>query len=205
MNQNRLLGIIAMLAAPFLFVDFLVHGMGGQFESTSFSGIFSLIYMTGWVCSIIGLLRLKATGETKFGRVILWIQLLLLFLANIWNAWVILQPGANDVLFRVLDMFWPVSNAFMMVIAITAIRAKKIKGWRRFVPLFVALWLPVGLLVTGLFFGRASTGIVIAGTYSAIAWMLLGYVVATNPTDRRARLLKERFNKSDKKYLIAIN
>lgn len=194
-----------MIAAPFLFIDFLSHGTGHQFEFTWLSGVFSLIYMMGWVCSIVGLMRLKATGNSKLGKAILWIQLMLLFVANIWNLWVIVQPGANSTLFRILDLFWPVSNAFMIVVAIATLKAKKLMGWRRYAPLFVALWLPVGLMLAGVVFGHSILSIVITGLHSTLGWVLLGYSISTPySTNIDLRELREAFE-SNKKYMIAIN
>jgi hypothetical protein len=60
----------------------------------------------------------------------------------------------------------------MLAIGITALRAKKLTGWKRFVPLFAGLWFPVAVvpaMVTGFF--------ALAGPYSAVAFALLGLVV----------------------------
>jgi hypothetical protein len=173
----RLLGILGMLGAPFLLIDFLVHGTSTQYQSTSLSGFFSFVYISAWMCSIIGLWKLEATGTTHWGRLVLLIQLFFLTLANVSNIWSIIQPVKDSKLFFFLDLFWPVSNLFMLATAIMVIKAGRWNGWTRYVPLVVALWLPFCLGVLNGLLGMSLSNMLAGGFYSAIAWMLLGYTV----------------------------
>lgn len=173
----RLAGMLAILGAPFLFVDFLAYNMNGANESTSLSGVFNLIYISAWMCSIVGLWKARATGYNKWGRIVLIIQLVFLSLANCWNIYVIMDPGAETVLYRVLDFFWPISNLWMLVTGITVVTAKVLNGWMRFIPLVVGLWLPVNIGFMSAMMGQTNTGMIVGGLYSAIAWSLLGIVV----------------------------
>src|SRR5215208_7066983 len=108
--NNRTLGMLAMLGAPFLGIDLLIHGAKGpeaQFEHSSLSGFFSLIYISGWMCSVVAMRRMKATGGTRFGKFILVFQLVTLTLANTWNVYEIIAPGSSGIVYQLLDMFWP--------------------------------------------------------------------------------------------------
>ena len=105
-----------MCCAPFLCLDFLVHGQAGpnqEYKHTSLSGVFSLIYMIGWVCSIVVLRRIWATGHSRWGKFILNAQLFTLMMANAWNIYEIISPAANTTVYFILDMFWPLSQVVM--------------------------------------------------------------------------------------------
>ena len=173
----RLAGIIAIVGAPFLFLDFLMYNMDGKNESTSLSGVFNLIYISAWMCSIVGLWKARATGYNKWGRIVLIIQLVFLSLANCWNIYVIIDPGANTVLYQTLDFFWPISNLWMLATGITVLSAKVFKGWHRFVPLIVGLWLPISISFLSALLRQSNMGMIIGGIYSALAWSLLGLVI----------------------------
>ncbi|HYE53184.1 MAG TPA: hypothetical protein VD996_00020 [Chitinophagaceae bacterium] len=180
--NNRILGILAFIGAPFLCIDQMVHGQNGPqsgFEHTSVSGLFNLIYMLGWMCSIAVLRRIKATGTAGFGKAILVIQLCTLTLANVWNVYEIIAPGSESTLYFILDLFWPISNLVLLIIGITVIRARRLQGWKRFVPLLAGIWFPVSIV---LFFtaGQGYLTMVLSGLYSAVMWTLLAYVSYTS-------------------------
>ena len=173
----RLAGIIAIFGAPFLFLDFLMYNMDGKNESASLSGVFNMIYITAWMISIVGLWKAKATGYNKWSKIVLIIQLAFLSLANCWNIYVIMNPGAETVLYRVLDLFWPISNLWMLATGITIVVAKVLMGWMRYVPLIVGLWLPLNLAFMSAMMGQTNLGMIVGGVYSALAWSLLGLVI----------------------------
>jgi hypothetical protein len=177
---NKLLGTIAMLAAPFLFLQMAVGNKDNDYN-TSLSGFFDLIYMIGWMCSTIGLLRLQATGSKKSGNALLQVQLAFLCLANLWNIWVIFDPTNKSSLFFVLDMFWPLSNLCLLVVGIVTAVTGKLRGWRRYVVLITGMWLPVALSSL-MIFGRNNTSLFIGGIYSTIAWFTLGWMIYTSHT-----------------------
>ncbi len=176
---NRTLGTIGMLGAPFLCIDLIFHSgkaNGEAYTHTSLGGIFSLLYITAWMCSIIGLWRLQATGKNKSGKTLLVIILITLTLANGWNVYEIIDPQANTPLYALLDMFWPISNLVMFIVGIAVIVARKLTGWKRFVPLLVGLWFPISICLF-LLLGRTIMVMYLSGLYSAINWIVLGYVV----------------------------
>ncbi|ANE52714.1 hypothetical protein [Flavisolibacter tropicus] len=179
--SQRTLGILGIIGAPFLFVTFIPDVLVGEVDqNSSLQGLFELIYMLGWMASIMGLTKLQATGTDKWGRWVLIIQLAFLSLANIWNIWNIFQPNANTTLYKILDFTWPASNVWMLVVGITTVKVHRLKGWRRWVPLLVGLWSPIGLMTMGIL-GRSHTSLYIAGIYSASAWFLLAFMIWLTP------------------------
>jgi hypothetical protein len=172
---NKLLGAAAILSAPFLTLQMLVSGEGTE-THTSLEGLFDLIYMLGWMCSIVGLMRLQAAGIKKSGTRLLSIQLVLLCIANVWNIWVMVAPGYNPPLFYILDAFWPLSNLFMLVIGIVIAVRGVLTGWRRWVVLFTGCWLPIALGFL-YFVGRSNISLYVGGLYSVFAWSLLGWMI----------------------------
>jgi hypothetical protein len=165
----KLLGIIAIVCAPFLYVDFATSA---QNANTWKTGLFGFIYMIGWIGSVVALKRMNALGKTKWAKIAVTVQLSLLTLAQVWNIWVIAGSSYGNIIFRILDMCWPLSNIWMLVIGITAVKAKKLQGWKRYAPLFAGLWFPL-TVIPAITLGYFQ----LAGPYSAIAFSILGLVV----------------------------
>ena len=76
--NNRVLEILAMICAPALLIEELL--LRGQ-ESAAITGIASMVFMAGWICSNTGMRRMKATGTGTWGRAVLLTQLVGLVLA----------------------------------------------------------------------------------------------------------------------------
>ena len=169
----KVLGSIAMLASPFLWIERYFYEQA--LDNTSLTGACDLIYMIGWSCSIVGLIKLRAAGDNFWGKTILLIQLGCLCIANIWNIWVIVDPLNQTTLFNMLDKFWPLSNGFMLITGITVIVGKKISGFFRFVPLMAGLWLPV-TAVSGMLLNEEHLFYVMNG-YSFCSFFLLGLMI----------------------------
>ena len=183
--NTKTLGIIGILTSPFLAADFIVNNVFQEYHPNSLTGVFSLIYMTGWLGCIAALYNHKASGYKRSGRIVLIIQMSMLILAEGWNIYTIIEPGASTILYHVLDAFWPISNCFMLVTGITIINAKVLKGWQRYVPFVVGLWLPASILIS-IIIGKSSLAAVLFSSfYSAIAWFLLGLTVYLS-ADRKA-------------------
>jgi hypothetical protein len=107
------LALVAMAASPFFFFELLVNK-----SNTSLSGVCDLIYMTGWMCTIISLLRMNATGFNNKNKIILYVQLGTLTVAQIWNVWTIADPQNGNPLYFILDFFWPISNITLLIVGI---------------------------------------------------------------------------------------
>jgi hypothetical protein len=180
--RNRILGTIGMLGAPFLCIDLIFHSgqaNGSDYSHTSLGGFFSLLYISAWMCSIIGLRQLHAAGKNKFGKNLLLLLLFTLTLANCWNVYEMIDPGANTPLYGMLDMFWPISNLVMLLAGITIVAARQLMGWKRYVPLMVGLWFPLSVSLL-LLMGKTSAVMYVSGFYSAISWIILGYVIRSS-------------------------
>jgi hypothetical protein len=177
--NNRILGSIGMAGAPFLLIDTVSSGFFVNSHS-SLSGLYNLIYITAWFCSIVGLWRAGAFGYSKGGRWMYFIQLFFLGMANAWNTYEVIQPGAGTPLYYILDACWPLSNISMLATGITILLARRLPGWKRFVPLLVGLWLPFGLLLWAMF-SRTPAVLLSVNIYSAVVWFLLGLTVFHSP------------------------
>ncbi|MFD1141562.1 hypothetical protein ACFQ4C_10605 [Larkinella insperata] len=180
--NNRLLGALAMLGAPCLGLSMIrALILNDNFESDLFGGVLSVLYMAGWLCSMVGLWNIRATGDSRFGRASLGVIFGSLTLANVWNVYDALVPNANTFLYRALDLNWPLSNLMMLVIGIAVIRARRLTGWNRYIPLVVGLWLPFSILVSIPGGGAQGTWAgSLSAVYSIITWTLLAYVVYTS-------------------------
>lgn len=171
---------MALIGAPFLCINTYIHVPDPNahvYVTDSLSGFFDLLYISGWLCSIIGLRRIGAMGRDRFGRIITALSLGSLTLANIWNVYEMILPDHNTILYHALDSFWPISNVVMIGVGIAVIRAKKLNGWKRYVPLMCGLWLPVTILVS---FALNDFAFTLSIGYTAIAWTLLAVIVLTS-------------------------
>lgn len=166
-----------MLGAPFLFLEMWTNKNGNTFN-TSLTGVYDLLYMLGWMCSVTAFWRMRAGGTNNWGKVVFYIQLLFLSLANVANVWVIINPASGSIIYRVLDMFWPVSNLWMLAVGITLLRAGLLQGWRRYVVLAVGLWLPV-IMGVAVVAGKTEVMFYVCGIYSTVAWTVMGWAVFT--------------------------
>jgi hypothetical protein len=169
----KALGLIAMLASPFLWIERYFYEQA--LENTSLTGVCDLIYMIGWSCSIVGLIKLRAAGDNRWGKAILLIQLGCLTIANIWNIWVIVDPLNQCTIFNILDKFWPISNCFMLITGLAVFVAKKVSGFFRFAPLIAGLWLPVTVVSSMLLKGDQL--FYVMNSYSFCSFFLLGLMI----------------------------
>jgi hypothetical protein len=179
--NNRVLGTIAIICAPALLIEGLL--LRGE-ENAPITGIASMVFMAGWICSNIGMWRLRATGTGNWGRAVLLIQLVglvLAFLFGLFEATGLL--GSESLVFNVTDAAWPLSMLWMLVVGVAVIVSKRISGWPRFVPLLCPLWLPIAI-VGAMAFG--ATGGFVGVAYATVLWALLGYIVARSDSRQPA-------------------
>jgi hypothetical protein len=174
--NNKTLGTLALIGAPFLLIGFKTEQHYAPLADSWFTGAWGIVYITAWLCSVLGLHRLGAAGQSRFGRILLPVVMGMLGLANVSNLYKLLLPDYQSPLFFAFDMFWPLSNLAMLVVGIAVIRAKVLTGWRRYVPLAVGLWFPLTMLGVALV-GRTSPYLFYVPYYSAIAWTLLALAV----------------------------
>src|SRR6476660_1120232 len=133
--NTRILGVIGIISAPWMFIDFINNGLYDRFHSTSASGVRNFIFMTGWICSVTGLYMLRAMGAKRWQKNMVIIQLVLLFLADCWCIFQIFAPDSPSLIFYLLNFSWPLAGFFMIGTGLVILRAKKLKGWKRYMPL----------------------------------------------------------------------
>jgi hypothetical protein len=171
--NDRILGTIAMICAPALLIEELLRQ--GQ-ENAVITGIASMVFMAGWISSNTGMRRMQAAGTGKWGRAVLQIQLVglvLAFMFGLFEATGLL--GRESIIFNITDAAWPLSMIWMLVVGIAVIRANRLSGWQRFVPLLCPFWLLIAI-VGSIALGDTAGGLLGVG-YAAILWGLLGYTV----------------------------
>jgi hypothetical protein len=177
--NTRLLGTLGMLASPMMLVEALYAGFQ-QHGTDQVIGALGVIYMGGWMCSILGLRALNATGQGRIGRALLIIQLISLSIAALWSGHHLFtaNPQTEHMLYILTDLFWPLSHLFMIVVGVATLVAGKLQGWRRFTPLLCGLALPAAI-ISSIIAGETALGIVFS-TWTMIAFALLGYTVRTS-------------------------
>jgi hypothetical protein len=175
--SNQLLGILALIGSPWLFLGTYLEQRMPHLSDSWFTGAWGILFISGWICAAIAIKRLKVTGSSSFGKVILLILLLSLSIANISNVIQIIVERDKPSYFMFFDLFWPFSNVIMLIVGITVIAVKGLPGWKRYMPLATGIWFPLVMLSSlidnkflSFFFG---------GIYSALAWALLAIVIIT--------------------------
>ena len=181
--SNRVLGAIALLGAPWLCIGMYLEQTRPELSDSWFTGAWGIIYLTAWMCSIVALQRLEATGDSRFGKIILWVLLFSLTIANVSNVIQVIVEKNKPSYFMAIDLFWPLSNLLMLVVGIQVIIANRIKGWKKYVPLVVGMWLPLAFLSMAI----ESKNLMFPGIYSAIAWSVLAAVVFTTEKQLRVK------------------
>lgn len=176
--NNKLIGLIALACSPFLAIDLSLHGGFDNYHPTSIGGVFNFIYMTGWLLTVLAL-REMHTGAKRTVKTIFIIQIVFLSLAECSNIWLIAEPGSGNNLYAILDLFWPISNGFMLITGLTILISGQITGWQRFIPLFAGLWLPVSITLWSSL-GKTPLTVTLVSIYSAIAWSALALAVYTS-------------------------
>lgn len=184
--SNKTLGAIAMFGAPFLFLEMCSDYKFG-FGKTAAAGICDLIYMIGWLCSVIGLIKLNATGNSKWGKRLLRLNLVFLGMACIWNIWEAVDPNNTSTLYRILDSFWPASNVLLFITGIVIAVQGKLTGFARYTALIAGFWLGFAMIFGTLAGGKNELSFYVIGGYSVVAWFLLGLTIYRSEATVAAR------------------
>jgi len=177
----RLLGTLGMIASPMLLLEGPLSQRFGAMGSNFWMGLCSLLYVLGWMCSLVGLRWLRATGDGLFARFFFWLQLVGLGLAAVWAAYYIVVPGLQEKtgLLQVTDAAWPLSHILMLVLGGLLVGAKRLRGWRRFPPFLCGLALPVFIVMRGV----GAPGAVMSLSFpvlTTLGFFLLGLAVRTS-------------------------
>ena len=176
-----------MAVSPFLFIQLFVD----NWAVTSLGGLCGFIYMTGWACTIVSLLRLNAAGPRNKNKTILYVQLGTLTVAQAWNIWTIIDPQNSNPLYAIMDLFWPVSNITLLIAGIIIAVKGVLTGWKRYSVLIAGSWLPFSLAVFSLM-GQGTGSLVVSGMYSTIAWFVMGFMVWSSRSGRLVPLTERK-------------
>ena len=174
----RVLGTVAMLASPMMLVEhYLSRLADGDAERNLVMGVCSLVYMIGFACGAIGLRALRATGDGPAARAVYRVQMVGLGLAAVWAAWFVVTPHPEPtILLTVTDVAWPLSHVLMLVVGVLALRAGRLRGWRRFPALVCGLALPTFVALRGLGVPPAVAGASFP-LLTTLGFSLLGLIV----------------------------
>lgn len=175
--SNKLVSLLAMFGAPWLFIGTYLEQQKPWLSDSWFTGVWGLLFISGWTCAVIALKCIKATGNTWFGKVLLIVLIVSLSIANLSNLVQIIVEQDKPSYFMFLDLFWPISNVLMFIVGIMIIVIKGLPGWKRYIPFVVGMWFPLAMLST--FIDNKFLSFFLGGPYSAIAWILLAIVVMT--------------------------
>jgi hypothetical protein len=188
--SNKLLGILALIGAPWLFIGTYLEQQMPQLSDSWFTGVWGIIFISGWMCAVVALKRLKAGGSTSFGQILLTVLLIALSIANISNVIQIIVEKEKPSYFMFFDLFWPLSNIIMLIVGIMVIVAKRLQGWKRYIPLATGMWFPLAMLTSLIDNGIVS--FIFGGFYSAIAWALLAIVIIITRKETEAVITKHQ-------------
>jgi hypothetical protein len=178
----RVLGTIGVLGAPMMAIEGIYREVRhfGDMQDDWFVGAVSMIYVAGWVCSLVGARRLRATGTSRASAALFGLQLAGLLLAGAWAVWAALGVGPvpGTPLFTAGDTAWPVSHLLMLAMAAFVFRARVWRGWRRLPALVCGLALPAALAPAAL--GARWLGLIAFGALTTVGFASLGWAVRTS-------------------------
>lgn len=175
---TRLLGVLGMTGAP-AFLGISQHVTQGELGPQ----LLMLAYVVGWLCSAVGLRRLRAAGNGRGARILTGVQLAGLTLAGLQIVQDIAgQRPLGSIFYTITDVAWPVSHLFMLVVFAAVWRARVWTGWRRWTPLAGGLVIPLTLLM-------AAAKVVDPGAMfnvgTALSFLAFGLAVATAAPEAR--------------------
>ena len=172
-----------MLCAPGMLVDATIRralGVSGD-QVTPVTSVVGLIYIIGWVASMIGFRRLRLTGDGVSARVVFALQMIGLTLAATQQFMELSPPSSTRYpgIFGICDTAWPISHLFMLVVGGMVLAKARVQGPTRFAPLGCGLALPLTAVlaplnhyafvfgfgvITTLCFGLVGLTVYLAGT-----------------------------------------
>src|SRR5690348_399251 len=125
--NHRLLGIIGIIGAPWVFIDYINNGLYEHFIATSVSGFRDFFFVTGWLCSLLGLYKLEAMGDKRWQRIIIILQILFVFLVDVWCFIEMVAPSTPSIVSFAFAFLWPLAGFFMLITGIVILLAKRLK------------------------------------------------------------------------------
>ncbi|QLG12799.1 hypothetical protein HLB42_17990 (plasmid) [Deinococcus sp. D7000] len=182
----RTLGLVTLLTAPAMTIEAARHGFQ-KVANENTDPIGALLYglfSVGWLCGVLGLRWLRATGTGQAGRWLLNVLSVTVTLAILQSAMDLLRVPTGNALYMVTDLAWPLSMVLTLVVGVAAIVSRQLSGWRRFVPLFMGAFLPLMVIQQAL----GAEVPYLFDAHTILAWGLLGVtlITADHPRPRQA-------------------
>lgn len=182
--STRTLGTLGMLGSPTM----LAYGVtlvasGAANRNTALMGATGLLYLAGWMCSLVAMRQLGVMGRSAPSRVVYALQFALLVVASLFSVEELVYGSPARIPHPLLDLAWPLSHTFMLVTGAFVLKARAWTGWRRWPAFLVGFKIPLlaaaALALAGP--GEPPTWLQTAAfTYGGTALMLLGYAVRTS-------------------------
>ena len=89
--SNKTSGMIALIGAPFLFITMCADSKSGVGNTPT--GMCDVLYITGWLCCMVGLMNLETIGNKKWGKYLLHLSFIFLSIACIGNILKAMVPN----------------------------------------------------------------------------------------------------------------
>ncbi|RAK62931.1 hypothetical protein [Hymenobacter edaphi] len=175
--NHRPLGLAAILLSPLMALMLTMYHWPQHHVIGDVAGG---LFLLGWLCSAVGMRRLRVLGPGVVARGLSALQIILLGLAACQQLFDATTGRLDTWYYFVCDMAWPGSMVMMLITGALVWRAGVWADWRHFVPALCGLTLPLALL-TQVLVGELAAGIVFGG-YSGVLWALLGLAVRSGAT-----------------------
>jgi hypothetical protein len=171
------LGTIAMATSPLMLLEFLLiatgHLPGGEFGAAD--AIIGLVYLCGFLAALVGLRKLRITGNRIWAGILFYCQVGLLFLAALQQALELLHTNTSSHLFALADAAWPLSHILMCGTGVAVLIARRWRGYRASLPFLCGLAVPA-LIATQALAGK-ETGRLAFAALATTGFGLLGYAL----------------------------
>lgn len=171
---NKQLGLIALAGSPAMLIGVYVEQAFSQYKDSAFTGLWGVVYITAWMCSLLVLKRIKA-GGSGFGKWLIRIMFVTLTIANISNIVQIITPASDPWFFFYLDLFWPISHLLMFILGITCLFSNHLDKNSKIILAAAGLWLPIAIS-SMIILGRTTPVLFFGGLYNAVMWAMMAYV-----------------------------
>lgn len=136
----------------------------------------SALFQAGLVCLVTVMWATRATGTSRWGRLVLGIEMLFLAGAIAWTIPYLVDPGRPfEGMLVVLDVFWPLSIAWLIPVGITVARVRRWPSPARWAPLIASLVIPVDLIVSQ---ADEWPRLIVFATYLSLSYGALGILIA---------------------------
>ena len=153
----------------------VIVGPLGENEHSALELWGSGLFQVGLVCMIVTMRGTDATGTSRWGRVVLGIEMLLLAPAIAWTIpFLIDADRPHEGILVVLDAFWPLSIVWLIPVGITVAKARRWPTPVRWLPFVASLLIPVDIAAS---FAGEQAALVIGSTYMAVTYGTLGLLI----------------------------